>query len=115
MPTSQAMRSSPGQALAAINVWLRWHLRPAAARKADGPPVTAPVSEWTTHTTAARGRDEEASGSAWSRPARCGKPGAGPGVRLPAAVGLRDRDRPPQADMGEGQPVLRSKEPEGIA
>ena len=42
-------------------------------------------------------------------------PDAGPGVLLPGPVGMRDRHRPPSTtDMGEGQPVLRSKDPEGV-
>ena len=47
-------------------------------------------------------------------PRRRGAPGAGPGLLLPAPAGLRDRHRPPQDRHGEGQPVLRSGDPEGV-
>ena len=66
-------------------------------RKADGPPIAVRVIEYTVHTTPEDGGGEESSEVfclVTDLLERGGVPGAGPGLRLPGPVGMRDRDRP---------------------
>jgi hypothetical protein len=88
------------------------------ARKADGPPVTIRVIEDTVHTSAARTRDEESS------EVFClvtdlldveEYPALDLACAYPARWGCETVTGHHKAGMGEGQPVLRSKDPEGVA
>ena len=71
-------------------------------RKKDGPPLTVRVIEYTVHTIPEDGKEGVLGGVLpGHRPAGPqGIPGAGPSLRLPLALGLRDRHRPPQDGHG---------------
>ena len=89
----------------------------APPRKSDGPPLTVRVIEYTVHTAPRDGGTEETSElfCLVTEPARPGGvPGAGPGVLLPAAVGMRDRHRPPQNRHGRGPAGPAQKDPAGV-
>jgi len=79
------------------------------ARKPDGPPITVRVIEYTVHTTATNGGTEETSEvfalvtdllDSEAYPMRWG---------CETVIGRH------KTDMGAGMPVLRSKDPEGVA
>jgi hypothetical protein len=85
-------------------------------RKSDGPPVTVRVTEYTVHTTAAAGTEESSEVfclvtdllNAEDYPAldlACAYP-----LRWGCETVIGHR----KTDMGEGQPVLRSGDPEGV-
>ena len=100
---SASFRLTPIRVLADGSYLAQLHPR----RKADGPPITVRVIEYTVHSSSPDGgRTGGHLGGvrAGHRPARHrGPPGAGPGVRLPDALGLRDGDRAPQDRHGRGQ------------
>ncbi len=90
-------------------------LRPP--RKSDGPPVTVRVIEYTVHTTPANGGGEESS-EVFCLVTSLLDPEEYPALDLACAYPLRwgcetvtGRHK---TDMGEGQPVLRSGDPEGV-
>ncbi|WP_055410832.1 hypothetical protein [Frankia sp. ACN1ag] len=88
------------------------------ARKADGPPVTVRVVEYTVHTTPAGG------GTASVSELFClvtdlldveEYPALDLACAYPDRWGCETVIGHHKTDMGEGQPVLRSKDPEGVA
>ena len=88
------------------------------ARKAGGPPVTVRVIEYTVHTTAAGTGDEESS------EVFClvtdlldveEYPALDLACAYPVRWGCETVIGHHKTDMGEGQPVLRSRDPEGVA
>jgi hypothetical protein len=88
------------------------------ARKADGPPVTVRVIEYTVHTSA------EASATESSSEVFClvtdlldvqEYPALDLACAYPMRWGCETVIGHHKTDMGEGQPVLRSKDPEGVA
>ena len=90
------------------------------ARKADGPPITVRVIEYTVHTSPADG------GAARSRPRRCSRWSPTCSTSRPTrrwtwpaptrcAGSAETVIGHHKTDMGEGMPVLRSKDPEGVA
>ena len=88
------------------------------ARKADGPPVTVRVIEYTVHTAVA-GKDSEESSEVFCLVTDLLDTEEYPALDLACAYPVRwgcetviGRHK---TDMGEGQPVLRSKDPEGVA
>jgi Transposase DDE domain len=88
------------------------------ARKADGPPVTVRVIEYTVHTAEA-GKDSEESSEVFCLVTDLLDTEEYPALDLACAYPVRwgcetviGRHK---TDMGEGQPVLRSKGPEGVA
>src|SRR5713226_457374 len=94
-------------------------LRPA--RKSDGPPVTVRVIEYTVHTTPA-GSDDGAAES--SSEVFClvtdlldveEYPALDLACAYPMRWGCETVIGHHKTDMGQGQPVLRSKDPEGVA
>src|SRR6266851_1691558 len=87
-------------------------------RKADGPPVTVRVIEYTVHTTVAGGGGETSS------EVFClvtdlldvqEYPALDLACAYPVRWGCETVIGHHKTDMGEGQPVLRSKDPEGVA
>jgi Transposase DDE domain len=88
------------------------------ARKADGPPVTVRVIEYTVHTTQAGAGGEECS-EVFCLVTDLLDPEEYPALDLacayPARWGCETVIGHHKTDMGEGQPVLRSKDPEGVA
>jgi hypothetical protein len=93
-------------------------LRPA--RKSDGPPVTVRVIEYTVH-TATTGKD---AGTGSSSEVFClvtdlldaeHNPALDLACAYPLRWGCETVIGHHKTDMGEGQPVLRSKDPEGVA
>jgi hypothetical protein len=91
-------------------------LRPA--RKADGPPITVRVIEYTVHTTTAGSEDEESS-ELFCLVTDLLDVEAYPGLDLACAYPMRWGCETVighhKTDMGDGMPVLRSKDPEGVA
>lgn len=93
-------------------------LRPA--RKSDGPPVTVRVIEYTVHTAAA-GEDggTESSSEVFALVTSLLEVEAYPALDLACAYPMRWGCETVighhKTGMGEGQPVLRSKDPEGVA
>ena len=85
-------------------------------RKGDGPVITVRVIEYTVHTAPGGGEEEGPRGFLpGHRPARRGGvPGAGPACCYPDRWGCETVIGHHKTDMGEGQPVLRSKDPEGV-
>jgi hypothetical protein len=88
------------------------------ARKADGPPITVRVIEYTVHTTA------DASGAESSSEVFClvtdlldteEYPALDLACAYPMRWGCETVIGHHKTDMGEGLPVLRSKDPEGVA
>jgi len=91
-------------------------LRPA--RKSDGPPVTVRVIEYTVHTAEA-GKDGEESSEVFCLVTDLLDTEEYPALDLACAYPVRWGCEivigHHKTDMGEGQPVLRSKDPEGVA
>jgi hypothetical protein len=92
------------------------------ARKADGPPITVRVIEYTVHTSPADGGDgdgEEESSEVFALVTDLLDPEAYPALDLACAYPMRWEAETVighhKTDMGEGMPVLRSKDPEGVA
>jgi hypothetical protein len=88
------------------------------ARKPDGPPITVRVIEYTVHTTATNGGTEETS-EVFALVTDLLDSESYPVLDLACAYPMRwgcetviGRHK---TDMGEGMPVLRSKDPEGVA
>ena len=90
------------------------------ARKADGPPITVRVIEYTVHTSPADGGDgEEESSEVFALVTDLLDPEAYPALDLACAYPMRWGCETVighhKTDMGQGQAVLRSKDPEGVA
>jgi hypothetical protein len=94
------------------------------ARTADGPPITVRVIEYTVHTSPADGGDgdgdgEEESSEVFALVTDLLDPEAYPALDLACAYPMRWGCETVighhKTDMGEGMPVLRSKDPEGVA
>jgi len=96
------------------------------ARKADGPPITVRVIEYTVHTSPADGTttgggdgDEEETSEVFALVTDLLDPEAYPALDLACAYPMRWGCETVighhKTDMGEGMPVLRSKDPEGVA
>ena len=92
------------------------------ARKADGPPITVRVIEYTVHTSPADGGDgdgEEESSEVFALVTDLLDPEAYPALDLACAYPMRWGCETVighhKTDMGEGMPVLRSRDPEGVA
>jgi hypothetical protein len=87
------------------------------ARKSDGPPVTVRVIEYTVHTTAGHG--SESSSELFCLVTDLLDTEEYPALDLACAYPMRWGCETVighhKTDMGEGQPVLRSKDPEGVA
>lgn len=87
------------------------------ARKSDGPPITVRVIEYTVHTTPASGKEE--SSEVFALVTDLLDPEAYPALDLACAYPMRWQCETVighhKTDMGEGMPVLRSKDPEGVA
>jgi hypothetical protein len=91
------------------------------ARKADGPPITVRVIEYTVHTSPTSGGDsagEEASSEVFALVTDLLDVEAYPALDLACAYPMRWEAETVighhKTDMGEGMPVLRSKDPEGV-
>jgi hypothetical protein len=90
------------------------------ARKSDGPPVTVRVIEYTVH-TATTGKDAgtESSSEVFALVTDLldveGYPALDLACAYPLRWGCETVIGHHKTDMGEGQPVLRSKDPEGVA
>jgi len=86
-------------------------------RKKDGPPLTVRVSEYTVHTTPEDGAGGETS-ELFCLVTDLLDPGEYPALDLaccyPARWGCETVIGRHKTDMGEGQPVLRSKDPAGV-
>lgn len=86
-------------------------------RKSDGPPLTARVIEYTVHTTPQNGGQEETS-ELFCLVTSLLDPEEYPALDLaccyPARWGCETVIGRHKTDMGEGQPVLRSKDPAGV-
>ncbi|HET9894966.1 MAG TPA: transposase domain-containing protein [Streptosporangiaceae bacterium] len=86
-------------------------------RKSDGPPLTVRVIEYTVHTTPEDGGDEETS-EMFCLVTDLLDPEEYPVLDLaccyPARWGCETVIGHHKTDMGEGQPVLRSKDPAGV-
>ena len=86
-------------------------------RKADGPPITVRVIEYTVHTTGPDGNEDSSEVFALVTDLR--DPEAHPALDLACAYPMRwDCETVighHKTDMGAGKPVLRSKDPEGVA
>jgi hypothetical protein len=91
-------------------------LRPA--RTADGPPITVRVIEYTVHTRAA-GADDEDSSEVFALVTDLLDIQAYPALDLASAYPMRWGAETVighhKTDMGAGMPVLRSRDPEGVA
>ena len=96
------------------------------ARTADGPPITVRVIEYTVHTSPADGTttgggdgDEEETSEVFALVTDLLDPEAYPALDLACAYPMRWGCETVighhKTDMGEGMPVLRSKDPEGVA
>ena len=85
-------------------------------RKGDGPPVTVRVIEYTVHTAAAAGAEE--SSEVFCLVTDLLDPEEYPALDLaccyPRRWGCETVIGHHKTDMGEGQPVLRSGDPEGV-
>ena len=89
-------------------------------RKADGPPITVRVIEYTVHTsTAADSAGEEESSEVFALVTDLLDPEAYPALDLACAYPMRWEAETVighhKTDMGAGMAVLRSKDPEGVA
>jgi hypothetical protein len=90
-------------------------------RKADGPPITVRVIEYTVHTSTAEEAKEpaEESSELFCLVTDLLDPEAHPALDLAGAYPMRWECETVighhKTDMGAGQPVLRSKDPEGVA
>ncbi|MFL5512885.1 MAG: transposase, partial [Gemmatimonadales bacterium] len=89
------------------------------ARKADGPPIIVRVIEYTVHTSPANGGGEEQTSEVFTLVTDLLDPEAYPALDLACAYPMRWQSETVighhKTDMGEGMPVLRSKDPEGVA
>jgi hypothetical protein len=89
------------------------------ARKADGPPITVRVIEYTVHTTPTAGGGETSSSELFCLVTDLLDVERYPALDLACAYPLRWGCETVighhKTDMGDGQPVLRSKDPEGVA
>jgi Insertion element 4 transposase N-terminal/Transposase DDE domain len=89
------------------------------ARKADGPPITVRVIEYTVHTSPADSVGEEQTSEVFALVTDLLDPEAYPALDLACAYPMRWQCETVighhKTDMGEGMPVLRSKDPEGVA
>ena len=94
------------------------------ARTADGPPITVRVIEYTVHTSPADGGDggdgdEEQTSEVFTLVTDLLDVEAYPALDLACAYPMRWQAETVighhKTDMGEGMPVLRSKDPEGVA
>ena len=89
----------------------------APPRRKDGPPLTVRVIEYTVHTTAEDGGDEQAS-EVFCLVTSLLDPEEHPALDLaccyPRRWGCETVIGHHKTDMGEGQPVLRSKDPAGV-
>src|SRR3954466_5570270 len=87
------------------------------ARKADGPPITVRVIEYTVHTTGPDGTED--SSELFCLVTDLLDPQAYPAWDLAGAYAMRGEVETVighhKTDMGAGLPVLRSKDPEGVA
>jgi hypothetical protein len=87
------------------------------ARKGDGPPITVRVVEYTVHTTGPEGNED--SSEVFALVTDLLDPEAHPALDLACAYPMRwDCETVighHKIDMGAGKPVLRSKDPEGVA
>jgi Insertion element 4 transposase N-terminal/Transposase DDE domain len=92
-------------------------LRPR--RKADGPPITVRVIEYTVHTSPADSAGEEQTSEVFTLVTDLLDPEAYPALDLACAYPMRWGCETVighhKTDMGAGMPVLRSKDPEGVA
>jgi hypothetical protein len=90
-------------------------LRPA--RKADGPPITVRVIEYTVHTTGPDGVEQPSE--VFALVTDLLDPEAFPAIDLACAYPMRWECETVighhKTDMGQGMAVLRSKDPEGVA
>jgi hypothetical protein len=88
-------------------------------RKADGPPITVRVIEYTVHTSPADGSADEESSEVFALVTDLLDPEAYPALDLACAYPLRWQAETVighhKTDMGAGMAVLRSKDPEGVA
>jgi hypothetical protein len=88
------------------------------ARKADGPPITVRVIEYTAHTSA-ENEVAEATSELFCLVTDLLDVEEYPALDLACAYPMRWECETVighhKTDMGEGQPVLRSKDPEGVA
>jgi hypothetical protein len=88
-------------------------------RKADGPPITVRVIEYTVHTSPANGDGEEQTSEVFTLVTDLLDPEAFPALDLACAYPMRWQCETVighhKTDMGEGMPTLRSKDPEGVA
>ena len=86
-------------------------------RKADGPPITVRVIEYTVHTTGPDGNED--SSEVFALVTDLLDPEAHPALDLACAYPMRWECETVighhKTDMGAGKPVLRSKDPEGVA
>ena len=91
------------------------------ARKSDGPPITVRVIEYTVHTTTTDGdgEGEESSSELFCLVTDLLDVQEYPALDLACAYPMRWNCetviRHHKTDLGEGQAVLRSKDPEGVA
>jgi hypothetical protein len=88
-------------------------------RKADGPPITVRVIEYTVHTSPADSAGEEQTSEVFTLVTDLLDPEAYPALDLAGAYPMRWQCETVighhKTDMGEGMPTLRSKDPEGVA
>jgi hypothetical protein len=88
-------------------------------RKADGPPITVRVIEYTVHTSPADGAADEESSEVFALVTDLLDPEVYPALDLACAYPMRWSCETVighhKTDMGAGMPVLRSKDPEGVA
>jgi hypothetical protein len=86
-------------------------------RTADGPPITVRVIEYTVHTSRA-GSDDEDTSEVFCLVTDLLDPEAYPALDLAGAYPMRWGCETVighhKTDMGQGKPVLRSKDPEGV-
>jgi hypothetical protein len=89
------------------------------ARKADGPPIVVRVIEYTVHTSADGQDGKESSSEVFCLVTDLLDVAEYPALDLACAYPMRWGCETVighhKTDMGEGQPVLRSKDPEGVA
>ena len=87
-------------------------------RKADGPPITLRVIEYTVHTSSA-GSDDEDTSELFCLVTDLLEPETYPALDLAGAYPMRWECETVighhKTDMGAGKAVLRSKDPEGVA
>src|SRR4249919_1241337 len=88
-------------------------------RKADGPPITVRVIEYTVHTSPADGAGEEETSEVFALVTDLLDVEAYPALDLACAYPMRWSAETVighhKTDMGQGQAVLRSKDPEGVS